>query len=101
MDNSNKECFCKHTDRSQQERKKLINRLSRIEGQIRGIKGMIEKDAYCVDILTQSSAVSAAINAFMRELMSNHIKSCVVRDIRDGNEDTINELVLTLEKLMK
>ena len=92
---------CKTTSRSEEDRKKLINRLSRIEGQIRGLKGMLEKDSYCVDILTQSSAVSAAINAFNRELLSEHIHSCVVRDIRSGNDSVVDELVALLQKMMK
>lgn len=95
-------CNCQKTkERSEEEYKKLINRLSRIEGQIRGIKGMVEKNAYCTDILIQVSAVNAALNAFNRELLSNHIKTCVARDIRDGKDETIDELVLTLQKLMK
>jgi DNA-binding FrmR family transcriptional regulator len=96
----NKDC-CRTTARDEEERRKLCNRLSRIEGQIRGIKGMLEKDAYCVDILTQSAAVSAAINAFNRELLSEHIHSCVVRDIRSGDESTVDELVALMQKLMK
>ena len=94
-------CFNKTTERSEEEYKKLINRLSRIEGQIRGIKGMVERSAYCPDILVQSAAVTAAMNAFNRELMANHIKNCVTRDIRAGKNDTVDELVKTLEKLMK
>lgn len=94
-------CHCKTTARSQDERKKLMNRLSRIEGQIRGIKGMLEKDAYCNDILIQSAAVSAAMNAFNRELLSSHIHSCVVRDIREGKDEVVDELMATLQKLMK
>lgn len=96
-------CCCqqKTTKRSEEERKKLMNRLSRIEGQIRGIKGMLEKDAYCNDILMQSAAVSAAMNAFSRELLSSHIHSCVVRDIREGNEEVVDELMVTLQKLMR
>ena len=78
-----------------------MNRLSRIEGQIRGIKKMLENDAYCNDILIQSAAVSAAVNAFNRELLSNHIHSCVVRDIREGNDEVVDELMGTLQKLMK
>lgn len=97
-----KKCCCgRTTKRSESEYKKLINRLNRIEGQIRGIKGMLERDAYCPDILMQSAAASAAINAFNRELTASHIKSCVVRDIKEGKEDTIDELVFTLQKLMK
>ncbi len=97
-----KECYChKSKERSADEVKSLIHRLNRIEGQIRGIKGMIEKDAYCPDILVQSSAVNAAVNAFNKELLSNHIKTCVAEDIRNGNDETIDELVATLQKLMK
>ena len=98
-----KACACcgKRTDRSEEERKKLVNRLSRIEGQIRGIRGMIEKDAYCADILTQSAAVNAAVNAFNKDLIANHIRGCVARDIREGKDDVIDELVVTLQKLMK
>lgn len=96
-----KKCCHKTKKRSDEERKKLINRLSRIEGQIRGIRRMVEQDVYCTDILVQSAAVSAAMNAFNRELMSSHIKTCVAQDIRDGREETVDELVATLQKLMK
>ena len=96
-----KECCHKTKERSEKEYKDLINRLNRIEGQIRGIKGMIEKDAYCTDILTQVSAVSAALNSFNRVLLSNHIKTCVINDIREGKEETVDELLVTLQKLMK
>ena len=97
-----KNCCCeKKTLRSEEERKKLMNRLSRIEGQIRGIRGMIEKDAYCADILVQSAAVNAAVNAFNKELLSNHIHTCVADKIRDGDEEVIDELVATFQKLMK
>ena len=89
------------TMRPDEERRSLMNRLSRIEGQIRGIKGMLEKDAYCNDILIQSAAVNAAVNAFNRELISSHIKGCVVRDIENGDYEVIDELVTTLQKLMK
>lgn len=94
-------CCGKTTDRSEEERKKLIHRLNRIEGQIRGIRGMVEKDAYCADILIQSAAVNAAVNAFNKELLASHIKGCVARDIRDGKDEVIDELVVTLQKLMK
>ena len=95
-------CTChKTTPRSKEEYKKLLNRLSRIEGQIRGIRGMVENDAYCTDILTQSAAVTAAMNAFNRELLASHIKGCVARDIRAGDEAVVDELVATLQKLMK
>lgn len=96
------ECNCHKTkERSPEEYRSLINRLSRIEGQIRGIKGMVEKNAYCVDILTQVAAVTAALNAFNKELLANHIRTCVADDIRRGNDETIDELVCTLQKLMK
>ena len=96
-----KTCCCRTTKRNEEERKCLVNRLSRIEGQIRGIKGMLEKDAYCADILTQSAAVSAAMSAFNKELLSSHIRSCVVRDIRAGDDAVVDELVDLLKKLMK
>lgn len=97
-----KECCCHKTkERSEKEYKDLINRLSRIEGQVRGIKGMVEKDAYCTDILTQVAAVSAALNSFNKVLLANHIKTCVTRDIREGKEETVDELVDTLQKLMR
>ena len=96
------ECFCHKTKvRSEEELRSLNNRLSRIEGQIRGIRGMLEKDAYCADILTQTAAVNAAINAFGRELLGSHIRSCVARDIRDGKDETIEELLGILQKMMK
>jgi len=97
-----KDCCCRKTkERTDKEYKDLINRLNRIEGQIRGIKGMVENDAYCTDILTQVSAVSAALSSFNKVLLSNHIKTCVTRDILDGKEDTVEELLVTLQKLMK
>ena len=94
-------CGSKTKNRTPEEYKSLINRLNRIEGQVRGIKGMIENNAYCTDILVQSSAVSAAINAFNKELLANHIRTCVAQDIREGKDDVIDELVATLQKLMK
>ena len=95
-------CCChKHKERSEKEYRDLINRLNRIEGQIRGIKGMVEKDAYCPDILIQVSAVNAALNSFNKVLLANHIRSCVADDIRDGKEETIDKLVIVLQKLMK
>ena len=94
-------CSEKHTVRSEEEKKKLINRLKRIEGQIRGIIGMMENDAYCNDIPIQSAAVNAAVNAFNKELLATHIRTCVARDIREGKDETIDELVATLQKLMK
>lgn len=98
----NEMCCCRKTkERSQQEFKDLIHRLNRIEGQIRGIKGMVEADAYCPDILIQVSAVNAALNSFNKVLLANHIKTCVTRDIRDGKEETVDELVDVLKRLMK
>lgn len=94
-------CCHKTKERSEEERKKLINRLNRIEGQVRGIRGMIEKDAYCTDVLVQVAAVNAALNAFNKELLVSHIKTCVAEDIRAGHDETIDELVNTLQKLMK
>ena len=99
-----KECCCcsgRTKERSDEEVKKLFHRLNRIEGQIRGIRGMLEKNAYCIDILGQVSAANAALNAFGKELLAEHIRSCVVQDIREGREETIEELVNTLQKLMK
>jgi len=95
------QCSHKTKERPASEYKSLINRLNRIEGQIRGIRGMVERDVYCTDILIQVSAVSAALNAFNRELLENHIRSCVARDMREGREETIDELITTLQKLMK
>ncbi len=96
-------CHCsqRKKERSPEEYKKLIHRLNRIEGQIRGIKGMVETNAYCPDILIQSAAVNAAINAFNKELLANHIRTCVADDIRNGKDEVIDELVVTLQKLMK
>ena len=97
-----KKCGCaKTTSRSEEQKKKLLNRLKRIEGQVRGLQTMIENDAYCNDILIQSSAVSAAMNGFNRELLAAHIHSCVVRDIRDGKDEVVDELIATIQKLMK
>ena len=79
----------------------MINRLNRIEGQVRGIKKMVEDDAYCTDILIQVSAVNAALNSFNKVLLANHIKSCVINDIKEGKEETVDELVQVLQKLMR
>lgn len=97
------DCCCggKIKERSEEEYRKLIHRLNRIEGQIRGIKGMVERNAYCTDILIQSAAVNAAVNAFNRELLENHIRTCVARDVREGKDDTLDELVVTIHRLMK
>lgn len=99
--NNKCECCGKKKERSEEEYRKLINRLNRIEGQIRGIKGMVEKNAYCIDILVQVSAINAALNAFNKELLANHIRTCVTEDIRAGKDETIEELVSTMQKLMK
>ena len=98
------ECCCcskRKKERSPEEYKCLMNRLCRIEGQIKGIKNTLENDAYCPDILIQVSAVNAALNSFNKVLLANHLKSCVIEDIRKGNNQVIDELVKTLQKLMK
>ena len=95
-------CCCERTtERSEKEYKDLIHRLNRIEGQIRGIKGMVEKDCYCADILVQVAAANAALNSFTKVVLANHIKGCVTRDIKEGKEETVDELVKLLQKLMK
>ena len=94
-------CSGRVKERSTEEYKSLVHRLNRIEGQIRGIRGMVERNAYCPDILVQSAAVTAAVRAFNRELLANHIRSCVVDDIRRGDEAVVDELVALLPKLMK
>ena len=98
-----KRCSCceKHTLRAQEEKKKLLNRLRRIEGQVRGLQAMVEADAYCNDVLMQSAAVNAAINAFNRELLAEHLRTCVTRDLKNGREEIVDELAATLQKLMK
>ena len=96
-----RECPHKTKERSDKEFKDLIHRLNRIEGQVRGIKRMVEDDAYCTDILIQVSAVNSALNSFNKVLLANHIRTCVADDIRDGKEETIDELVTVLQKLMK
>ena len=94
-------CHCRTKHRDDKEERDLLNRLSRIEGQIRGIRGMVEKDAYCPDILTQVAAASAALNSFSKVLLASHIKTCVAPDIRAGKDETIDELLTTLQKLMR
>ena len=99
-----KKCCCcsqRKKERTPEEYTKLIHRLNRIEGQIRGIRGLVENNAYCPDILMQSAAVTAAMNAFNKELLASHIRTCVAQDIRDGKDEVIDELVGTLQKLMK
>ena len=96
-------CCCCHKkkERDEKEYKDLMNRLSRIEGQVRGVKGMLERDAYCADILTQVAAINAALNSFNKVLLANHIKTCVVENVRNGDDSVIDELVTTMQKLMK
>lgn len=96
-------CCCQERTkaRSDKEYRDLVNRLNRIEGQIRGIKGMIERDAYCIDILNQASAASSALSSFCKVLLSSHIRTCVTEDVREGHEEKVDELVKTLQKMMR
>ncbi|WP_423412729.1 metal-sensing transcriptional repressor [Faecalibacterium prausnitzii] len=94
-------CCCRHKKRSEEEYKSLIHRLNRIEGQIRGIRGMVEKDVYCADILVQVAAANSALNAFSRELLSQHVRTCVADDLRVGSDEKLDELLKLLPKLMK
>ena len=94
-------CTEKHKERSDEEKKKLLNRLKKAEGQIRGIEKMVEDDIYCPDILIQVSAVTCALNSFNKELLACHIRTCVAEDIRNGSDETIDELVAVLQKMMK
>ena len=95
-----KDC-CRHKHREPEEYEALLRRLSRIEGQVRGVRGMVEKEDYCTDILTQVSAIQSALNAFSRELLANHIRTCVTEGIQKGDTEVVDELVRTVEKLMK
>ena len=96
------ECCCHKTKkREEKEYKDLLNRLNRIEGQIRGIKRMVEEDSYCTDILSQVAAANAALNSFNKVLLANHIRTCVADDIREGKDEKVDELVAVLQKLMK
>jgi len=104
QDMTNENCpYCsgKHKERDEKEKKELMNRLKRIEGQVRGVEGMLENDTYCTDILVQVSAITSALNSFNKALLSNHMKTCVVENIRSGNDEVIDELLNTLQKLMK
>ncbi len=94
-------CCGRSKERDEKEVRDLIHRLNRIEGQIRGIRGMVEKDAYCTDILVQVGAVNAALNSFNKVLLANHIKTCVTEDILEGKEGSVDELVAVLQKLMR
>lgn len=91
----------KHKKRDKEEYTKLMNRLKRIEGQVRGVQGMLENDAYCIDILVQVSAINAALNSFNKELLSNHLKTCVKNNIQGCNDEVVDELIKVLPKLMK
>ena len=101
----NEEKTCPHCQktkqRTEEDKKALMNRLSRIEGQIRGIRGMVERDAYCPDVLTQVAAASAALNSFARILLSDHIRTCVTEDVRSGSDEAVDELLGVLQKLMR
>ena len=100
--NTDMTCPCQKTKhRTEEESRALQNRLSRIEGQVRGVRGMVERDAYCVDSLTQVAAITAALNAFNRELLAEHIRTCVATDLKEGREETVDELVETVRKMMK
>ena len=101
MEEEREGCCCKTTVRDAEERKKLVNRLNRMEGQIRGIKAMVEKNAYCADILTQSAAVNAALDSFNRDLICSHLKTCVARDLKAGKNEVVDELADILRRLMR
>ena len=92
---------CRHKHRDAAEYDSLLRRLNRIEGQVRGVRGMVEKEAYCTDILTQVSAIQSALNAFSRELLSNHSHTCVVADIQNGHLEVVDDLLATIRRLMK
>lgn len=99
--NAEPNCTGKHKDRDEKEYRDLMNRLKRIEGQVRGVEGMLENSAYCTDILIQVSAITSALNSFNKALLSNHMRTCVADNIRAGNDEVIDELVETLQKLMR
>lgn len=94
-------CSGKRKEREEAEKKDLMNRLKRIEGQVRGVEGMLENGVYCTDILVQVSAITSALNSFNKVLLGNHVKTCVAQNIRSGNDEVIDELVTTLQKLMR
>ena len=93
--------YCRHKDRTPEEYRALVNRLSRIEGQVRGIRAMVEMDVYCTDILVQVAAVNAALNGFSKELLGQHVRTCVADDLRNGSSEKLDELLTLLPKLMK
>ena len=94
-------CTGKHKDREEKEKKDLMNRLKRIEGQVRGVENMLDNDAYCIDILMQVSAITSALNSFNKVLLANHMKTCVTENIKEGNDEVIDELVKAMQKLMR
>ena len=103
-ENPKESCSCadeKTTVRTEEQKKKLLNRLSRLEGQVRGVRKMIENDAYCNDVLVQTAAISAAVDAFSREVLRTHLRTCVIRDIREGRDEVADELMETLERMMR
>lgn len=101
MDCKHECCSCKTKHRDEKEMRDLTNRLSRIEGQVRGVKAMLENERYCIDILTQVSAIQSALNSFNRILLAEHMKTCVVKELKDGNDEVIEELCHAIQKLMK
>ena len=94
-------CTGKHKDRDEKEKKDLMNRLKRIEGQVRGVENMLDRGSYCIDILIQVSAITSALNSFNKLLLAEHLKTCVAENIRNGNEEVVDELVTAMQKLMK
>ena len=94
-------CTGKHKDRQEKEKKDLMNRLKRIEGQVRGVENMLDNDVYCIDILMQVSAITSALNSFNKVLMANHMKTCVADNIKEGNDEVIDELLQAMQKLMR
>ena len=94
-------CTGKHKDRDEKEKKDLMNRLKRIEGQVRGVENMLDNDCYCIDILMQVSAITSALNSFNKVLLANHLKTCVAENIKEGNDEVVDELVKAMQKLMK
>ena len=105
VENMEESCPCccsgKHKERDEKEYRDLMNRLKRIEGQVRGVEGMLENDAYCTDVLMQVSAITSALNSFNKVLLANHMRTCVAENIRGGNDEIIDEFVETMQKLMK
>lgn len=92
---------CRKSHHPEEIKKDLVNRLNRIEGQIRGIKGMVEKDVYCDDIITQLAACQSALNSVAKVLFEWHLKGCVVERIHHGDDEILDELLVTVQKLMR